>query len=85
MDQVLKGNLCRFSQICLNKYLAQNPLQDKNDLKVALCFVGFVSVQNTVFDITNAGKKNTAFIFVIGAVKYKMRGSFCYQTGTKWI
>ena len=30
------------------------------------------SVQNVAFDIANAGKENTTFIIVIGAVEYKM-------------
>ena len=50
------------------------------------CFgkVRFVLVQNSAFDIINAGKKNMVLIFVIGTVEFKMKGYFCFQaTGSK--
>ena len=34
--------------------------------------VGFVSIQDAVFNIKNAGQKNTALIFLIGVVWYKL-------------
>ena len=40
----------------------------------------FVLVQNAVFGIKNTGLKNPAFIFVLEAVEYKIRGCFCFQT-----
>lgn len=50
------------------------------------CNVTLVLAQNVVFDIAVAGKKNAAFILIIGALKYKMRACFCFQTtGAKWI
>ena len=45
----------------------------KNKISVKKLFynVRFISAQNTVFRITNAGKKNLTFILVTGALESK--------------